>query len=326
MTLPELIESVDILAYISQFTEFEEKGGEFWALSPLKDEETPSFSVNREMNRFYDFSSGKGGNILSFIKAYYHCDSAQAALILRKYAGDNGCDKIRHRMEAYKVARRFAPRKKQQKTSKAVVLPDDYMERYEKRADKLEIWRAEGISDSSMERFQVFYDGFSDRIVYPIRNMDGKIINVSGRTADERWKEKKLRKYTYFKPLGTLDTVYGASENMEFIKEKGEIILFEGAKSVMMADTWGFRNTGALLTSHLNQFQLKILIRLGCRVVFALDKEIDVREDDNIRRLKRYVRVEYICDKDNLLDEKMSPVDAGLEVWEKLYEGRKRYI
>ena len=85
MTLSELIESVDILEYISQFTKFEEKNGEFWALSPLKEEETPSFSVNREMNRFYDFSSGKGGNILSFIKFYYHCDSAEAASILRKY-------------------------------------------------------------------------------------------------------------------------------------------------------------------------------------------------------------------------------------------------
>jgi len=325
MTLSELIESVDILEYISQFTEFEEKNGEYWALSPLKEEETPSFSVNKEMNRFYDFSSGKGGNIMSFIKYHNHCGDSEAADILRKYAGDKGCDKVRHKMEAYKVAKRFAPKKKQQKSSKASILPDDYMKRYEKRADKLAIWRSEGISDRSMERFSVFYDDFSDRIVYPIRNMDGKIINVSGRTVDEHWKEKKLRKYTYFKPLGVLDTIYGASENMDFIKEKGEIILFEGAKSVMIADTWGYKNTGAILTSHLNPFQLKILIKLGCTVVFALDKEINIKEDDNIKRLKRYVRVEYVWDKDNLLDEKMSPVDAGLEVWKKLYEGRLYY-
>lgn len=322
MTLSELIDSVDILEYISQFTEFEEKNGEYWALSPLKEEETPSFSVNTEINRFYDFSSGKGGNVLSFIKAYYHCNDSKAADILRQYAGDKGIREVRHKMEATRVAQRFARKKKQCKTSKAEVLPDNYMGRYRWDAEKLSIWRDEGISDESMRRFSVSYDDFSDRIVYPIRNVDGKIINVSGRTVDEHWKEKKLRKYTYFKPLGVLDTIYGLSDNRSFVTAQNEIILFEGAKSVMKADSWGIKNTGAILTSHLNQYQLKILIKLGCKVVFALDKGVDVREDDNIQRLKRYVEVEYIHDKDDLLEEKMSPVDAGEEIWKKLYERR----
>lgn len=56
MELSELIESVDILEYISQYTEFTEKNGEYWALSPFKDEKTPSFSVRKETNSFYDFS------------------------------------------------------------------------------------------------------------------------------------------------------------------------------------------------------------------------------------------------------------------------------
>lgn len=325
MTLSELIDSVDILEYISQFTEFEEKNGEYWALSPLKEEETPSFSVNTEMNRFYDFSSGKGGNVLSFIKSYYQCGDSRAADILREYAGEKGCSSPRQKMEASKVAKKFAPKKKQIKTSKSVVLPDDYMSRYTPRDDKLEIWRNEGISELSLRRFQVSYDDFSDRIVYPIRNVDGQIINVSGRTVDEHWKEKKLRKYTYFKPLGILDTLYGLAENRDFILLKNEIILFEGAKSVMLADSWGVRNTAALLTSHVNPYQLKILAKLGCRVVFALDKGVNIREDENIKRLKRYVRVEYIWDKDDLLEDKMSPVDAGQEVWKKLYERRLYY-
>ena len=106
------------------------------------------------------------------------------------------------------------------------------------------------------------------------------------------------------------------------IKKKREIILFEGAKSVMMADTWGIHNTGAILTSHLNPHQMKILACLAYRVVFALDKDVEVREDHNIKRLKQFVKVEYTWDMENLLDEKDSPVDKGIEVWEKLYEGR----
>ena len=199
------------------------------------------------------------------------------------------------------------------------------MSRYERDMEKLSIWVDEGISEASLDRFQVRYDRFSDRIVYPLRDFTGNIINVSGRTVDPAWKEKGLRKYTYFYPLGILDMVYGLHENLEEIKKAGEIILFEGAKSVMIADTWGIRNTGAILTSHLNPHQLKILAKLGCRVVFALDQDVDVTEDHNIRKLKQLVNVQYIRDTGNLLQPKMAPVDAGPEVWKTLYEGRRSY-
>ena len=89
-----------------------------------------------------------------------------------------------------------------------------------------------------------------------------------------------------------------------------------------MADTWGVNNAGAILTSHLNPNQMKLLIGLGCRVVFALDKDVSIREDHNITRLKQFVNVEYIWDGSGLLDEKDSPVDKGPDVGNKIYEGR----
>lgn len=322
MELSELIESVDILDYISQFTDFTEKNGEYWALSPLKEENTPSFSIRREENAFYDFSSGVGGNVLTFIRHYYKCGYAEAIEKLKEYAGFHGAVAPHRKLSVVEVAKRFSKPKKTHKASKATPLPDDYMERYEKRSDKLDVWRREGISDASLDKFQVYYDSFSDRLVYPIRSVDGKIINVGGRTLDSGWKEKKLRKYTYFKQWGELNTIYGLAENMDSIREKREIILFEGCKSVLLADTWGIHNAGAILTSHLNPNQMKILIQLGCRVVFALDKEICIRDDYNIRRLKQFVKVEYVWDKLGLLDDKDAPVDKGPEVWQKLYEGR----
>lgn len=90
----------------------------------------------------------------------------------------------------------------------------------------------------------------------------------------------------------------------------------------MLADTWGIKNTGAILTSHLNPNQMKILAKLGCNVVFALDKEVVVRDDYNIRRLKQFVKVQYLWDKDNLLSDKDAPVDKGFQVFQRLYEGR----
>lgn len=323
MELRDLIASINIVDFISQYIELEQKGDEFWGLSCFKEEKTPSFSVREDPPCFYDYSSGIGGNVFTFVKFYFHCGAGKAIQILKEYAGINGeLSSPREKMSATLVCKRFQRPKTPSKTSSATILPDNYMERYEKREDKLAIWEQEGISRASLDKFQVFYDAFSDRLVYPIRNMDGKIVNIGGRTLDPLWKEKKLRKYCYFHSWGTLDTIYGVAENMQEIKKRGEIILFEGCKSVLIADTWGIHNCGAILTSHLNPNQMKILLKLGCRVVFALDKDVRIRDDHNINKLKQYLNVEYIWDREDLLSEKDSPVDKGQDVFRRLYEQR----
>lgn len=326
MELEELIKSVDIVEFLSQFVDLEERGGEWWGLSCFKDEKTPSFSVRKDPPVFFDYSSGIGGNIYTFVRYYYKCSSKEAIEIIKKYAGFDGeFTAPREKMAATMTCKRFKQPKISRKESVSTVLPNDYMERYEKRDDKLAVWEREGISRESLDKFQVYYDSFSDRLVYPIRNIEGKIVNIGGRTLDPLWKEKKQRKYTYFHSWGTMDTIYGLVENMEHILKSREVILFEGCKSVLLADTWGIHNAGAILTSHLNPNQMKILARLGCRVVFALDKDVRVREDHNISKLKRYVNVEYLWDREDFLDEKDAPVDKGLEVFKKLYEQRLRY-
>ncbi len=327
MELNDIIEQADIVSYISQFCDLEEKqDGEYWGLSPLKEEHTPSFSVNAELQRFYDFSSGQGGNILDFIKAYYGCDLRKGISILKEFANVKDGDEIlpSKRLQATSIAKKFRTRPKQVKQSKSEILKPNYMERYERRPDKLEAWREEGITPESMERFLVRYDTFSDRIVFPLRNPSGDIINVCGRTLDPLYKEHKQRKYTYFKPLGVLNTIYGLAENKEAILQRKEIILFEGAKSVLIADGWGLKNTGAILTSHLNSYQFKLLIQLGVTVVFALDAEVDIRQDANIQKLLPYVKVEWVKNRGNLLDDKDSPVDKGKEVFKELYHHRVR--
>lgn len=326
MELKELIQSVDIVEYISQFIDLTQKGEEWWGLSCFQQENTPSFSVRKNPPLFYDYSSGIGGNLYTFVKRYNNCSSREAVEIIKNYAGYDGEVAVQEeKMAATLVCKRFMRQKESTKQSSGIILPDDYMERYEKREDKLYEWEKEGISRESLDKFQVYYDGFSDRLVYPIRDMQGNIVNIGGRALDPEWKEKKMRKYTYFFSWGTMATIYGLFENMESILKEKEVILFEGCKSVLIANTWGIQNTGALLTSHMNPNQMKILARLGCRVVLALDKEVKVRDDHNIAKLKNYVNCEYLWDKDNLLSEKDSPVDKGKEVFKRLYEGRMRY-
>lgn len=199
------------------------------------------------------------------------------------------------------------------------------MTKYEKNDAKLDVWRREGISDESLEKFQVRYDPMSNRLVYPIRDADGNIVNVGGRTLEPEYKALGLRKYTYFYSWGTINTIYGLSDNIEAITKENEIILFEGCKSVLIADTWGIHNTGAILTSHLSANQMKLLAKLGVHVTFALDKDVDPQKDRNIARLRQYNNVFLLRDVDGMLDEKDAPVDKGQEVFIKLYEKKIRY-
>lgn len=326
MSVDELLKHIDIVDYIGQFVELEERNGEFWGLSPFTGEKTPSFSIRRESNKFYDFSSGFGGSLITFVQRYFHVNSSDAIKKLADYAGlDDKQLRSIGDLSATSICKRFAARKPSEKQCVAAQLDDNCMEKYEKRADKLAVWEKEGISVSSMERFQVRYDPLYDRIVYPVRDLNGKIVNIGGRTLDPAWKEKKLSKYCYYYPWGTIKTIYGITENREKCEQNHEIIIFEGVKSVLLADTWGIQNTGAILTSHLSVAQLKILAKLGYKVVFALDNDVDILKDHNISRLSQFVSVYYIKDTGNLIGLKDSPVDKGKDVFLKLYEQRVKY-
>lgn len=328
--LHELIQSIDIVDYISQYVELESKNGEYWGLSPFKDENTPSFSVRKESGLWYDFSSGKSGNLYGFIKEYFNCPNREVIDKIVEFANGrvsgNYCNSMYYATRVCKKYSKQNSQKQKQSKSEAVILPDDYMDRYELNEDKLAVWRKEGISKESIKRFNVKYDPFANRIVYPIKNIYGEIVNVGGRTLSENYKEKKIRKYTYYFSWGEgMDLIYGLYENLEYIREAKEVIIFEGCKSVLMSDTWGVKNTGALLTSHLNPNQMKILARLGVRVVFGLDEDVDIRKDKNINKLKKYVPCEYIFNVNNLLNAKDSPVDRGFGVFKKLYDNRKPF-
>lgn len=331
MEVSEIIDRIDLVDFLSQFVELEQKGREWWGLSCFTDEKTPSFSVDPEKKVWKDFSSGMGGNAIEFIIKHDHVSVAEAVRRLKQYAhiteDDEGNASVR--LEATRVAKRYRSKIRQPPKTIAKPLSPTIMSQYEFDRDKLQAWVDEGISWDTLRRFEVRYDAFDDRIVYPIRDYDGNIISVCGRTCDPDYKAKKLRKYTYFQQIGTLDTLWGFSDNKQDILDAREIIIFEGAKSCMKAREWDFRNTSALLTSHLSLNQLKFLIKLcsfnNVRVVFALDSDIDITQDENICRLSKYARVEWIKNRDDVLPPKDSPTDQGREVFENLYLRREKF-
>ena len=320
MDAEQVSELVELQDYIGQYCDLEERNGEFWCLSPFTNEKTPSFSINPSENLYYDFSSGQGGGLIKFIMMYHRLDYDSALLEAAKFAGIDPNDPKYRKFDSTKALRRLSKAEKQLPEPLNAFLAPDVMERYAFDLEKLKPWLEEGISEESLRKFQVRYDAHSNSILYPVLDEDGKILVISARTLDPDWQRKRIRKYTYLSKWGTNSVLYGLFENKQAILNKKEIVIFEGAKSVMKCDSWGIGNTVAALTSRLNEHQLRLLIGLGCDVVIGFDKGVDPKADPNVRKLRHFTRVSAIVDTKNLLQEKMAPVDAGADVFHELYK------
>lgn len=72
----EQAKDLDIVDYLSKAGHEPQKisGNHYWYYSPFRSERTPSFKVNRTLNRWYDFADGKGGNLVDLGILMHKCD------------------------------------------------------------------------------------------------------------------------------------------------------------------------------------------------------------------------------------------------------------
>ncbi len=71
------VDLVDYL-YASGYTPAKIKGNDYWYISPLRDERTASFKIDRSKNVWFDHGTGNGGTAIDFVIQYFNCDVQQA--------------------------------------------------------------------------------------------------------------------------------------------------------------------------------------------------------------------------------------------------------
>lgn len=66
---------IDLVDYLSDlgYEPIKVRNHDFWYRSPLRDEKEASFKINRNLNRWYDYGMGKGGNLIDFAILYHNC-------------------------------------------------------------------------------------------------------------------------------------------------------------------------------------------------------------------------------------------------------------
>lgn len=324
--LRSISEQVDLVDYIGQKTELEQKGKDYFCRCSKHIDNTPSFSITPEKNSYYCFSCGRGGGIIQYLQDYEGLSFDEAVQkVCRLTNSDISTMCYSPTVKFLKSVRRM---KTKSQPTRHTILPECEYTKYLKGS--ITEWLEEGIRQREIDLFDIRIDGRRNRIVYPVRDIDGNLINIKGRTRFKNYKEMRLMKYINYFPIGTMDYIQGLDITLPYIKEKNEIVVFESLKSVMKCYGWGYKNVGSAEKHSLTMEQIRLLIRMKVDVTFAYDSDVSYKSKDivdTIRILKKFTNVYIIEDPDNLLggiDAKNSPADKGLQVFEKLYQNKRR--
>jgi len=94
----EQIKSIDLVDYLATlgFSPTHIRNEDYWYLSPLRKENTPSFKVQRKLNVWYDHGEGRGGNIVTFGMLYHSCTFPKLVEILSNADLDNAILNAEH--------------------------------------------------------------------------------------------------------------------------------------------------------------------------------------------------------------------------------------
>lgn len=328
-TLKKINESVNLLDYVGQQIDLTKRAGDYYGHCTLHTDLTPSFSISPEANLYYCFSCGKGGGIISYLINYEGKSFDEAVEKAAKLANVDLSKMCRSETIMFlKELRACSTVKKE--PFQHVILPESAYQKFVR--EPVQEWLDEGIEQCVMDDFDIRVDNDANRIVYPVRDIDGRLINVKARTRYANYKSLRIPKYINYYQIGVMDYFQSLDISLPFVKQQEEIILFESIKSTMKAYGWGCKNCVSAEKHTLTPQQISLLVSLRANVVFAWDSDIsywqgDVRKD--INALKRFTNVYVIEDPQKLLGgtkAKNSPVDCGRDIWQTLYANKRKVV
>ena len=300
--LDEIRAGVDVVELVGRFVNLRKAGQNYKGLCPFHGEKTPSFMVNPRKGIFHCFGCGVGGDAFGFLMRQDRLTFPEAVRALARQAGvalpeergprqgESGREELYRAMElaasfyserlwtvggerarkyldergiAAEVARRFglgwAP------------------EGWETLPDAL---RSSGINDDTLlaaglriarENKPGAYDRFRGRLLFPIRDLQGRVVALGGRAFGDEQPKYLNSPET---PLYTKGNVlYAADLARETIRERNRALIVEGYIDCLMAHQYGFTETVAALGTAFTGAQLGVLRRYCDEVITFFDAD-----------------------------------------------------
>jgi len=302
----EVIEEVrirnDIVDVISGYVRLQKKGASYFGLCPFHNEKSPSFSVSQGKQMYYCFGCGAGGNVFTFLQQYENASFQEAVKMLADRAGiklpeaeysEAARQKENHRarlLAANKEAAKYfyyqlrAPQGKQGLAYlKDRQLSDETLHKFglgfaNKASDDLTRYLKEkGFSDELIqeaglasfdERFGL-HDKFWNRVIFPIQDMNHRVIGFGGRVMGDG-----TPKYLNSQETPVFDksrNLYGL--NFARSSRKNQFILCEGYMDVITMHQAGFTQAVASLGTAFTAGQASLLKRYAEEALLAYDSD-----------------------------------------------------
>ena len=304
-TIDRVFETARVEEVIGEFVQLKKAGSNFKGLSPFVDEKSPSFMVSPVKQIWKDFSTGKGGNAISFLMEHEHYTYPEAIKWLAK----------KYNIEIEETEQ-SSEEKAQMNERESMFLVSTYAKDYfhdimlnsnKGKAIGLSYFKERGFRDDIIKTFELGYcldewdaftkaalakgydlkylastgltivkenrqfDRFKGRVLFPIHSMSGRILGFGGRilTAD-----KKAAKYLnspesdiYYKSK----ILYGLFQAKKEIAKQDNCYLVEGYTDVISFHQSGIENVVASSGTALTSDQIRLVNRLTKNITVLFD-------------------------------------------------------
>ena len=304
-TIDRVFEAARVEEVIGEFVQLKKAGSNFKGLSPFTDEKSPSFMVSPVKQIWKDFSTGKGGNAISFLMEHEHYTYPEALKWLAK----------KYNIEIEEIAQ-TNQEKEQTNERESMFLVSNFAKDFfhstmlhtnQGKAIGLSYFKERGFRDETIKKFDLGYcldewgsftnaaiskgyqlkylestgltivkdnkqfDRFKGRVMFPIHSMSGRILGFGGRilTAD-----KKSAKYLnspesdiYHKSK----ILYGIYQAKKEIAKQDNCFLVEGYTDVISFHQSGIENVVASSGTALTPDQIRLISRLTKNITVLFD-------------------------------------------------------
>jgi DNA primase len=304
-SIDRVFEAARVEEVIGEFVQLKKAGSNFKGLSPFTDEKSPSFMVSPVKQIWKDFSTGKGGNSVSFLMEHEHYSYPEALKWLAK----------KYNIEIEETEQ-TDEQKEQMNERESMFLVSHFAKDYfhdlmlnsnKGKAIGLSYFKERGFTDETIKKFELGYcidewdnftkaaltkgydlkylgstgltivkenkqfDRFKGRVMFPIHSMSGRILGFGGRilTAD-----KKAAKYLnspesdiYHKSK----ILYGIYQAKKEIAKQDNCFLVEGYTDVISFNQSGIENVVASSGTALTSDQIRLVNRLTKNITVLFD-------------------------------------------------------
>lgn len=308
----EIKDKTDILDLVSEYVKLEKRGRNYIGLCPFHDEKTPSFTVSEDKQICHCFGCKKGGNVFQFTQeikdipfveavkelgervdikvdvgqTQYNQQSQMASddlkmiemheliqdyyhyALMKTVEGEEALNYLRQRGFTDELI-------KQRQIGYAPDSSHFCHDFLEKKGYDIELAYEAGLLSRNEENFS-YYDRFRNRIMFPLKNAQGRIVGYSGRTYTNQ--EPKYLNSPETPIFQKRRLLYNLDKARKSIRQNDEIVLLEGFMDVIKSDYAGLKQVVASMGTQLSQEHMTFLKKLTNNITLMFDGDYAGRE------------------------------------------------